>query len=579
MPKTGVRPCHAPQLFERRKTVLYQALYRKWRPQTFSDVVGQEHITETLRRQIENGRLSHAYLFVGTRGTGKTTCAKILAKAANCEHPVNGNPCNECASCRGINSGAILDVEELDAASNNGVDNIRALRDEAVYSPASVRKRVYIIDEVHMLSTSAFNALLKILEEPPEHLIFILATTELHKVPATILSRCQRFSFKRITPQDTAKRLKFVANEEKLDLTDDGAEMLSVLAEGSLRDALSLLDQCASPQTIDRQRVLSVFGLAGAYETAELMKMLLKGDITNALSTLSRLYADGREMSAILSELMSLYRDTLVYKVTKGKNGELFAGRNDIKTVREIASSADTKRLIRGVSAIEHTLSDLAKSTDIRTETELCIIKLADDTLMPELAGLDARIARLEAGGVIAVPKASAEAPKTVAATPVNDDLISAPFDTKGAEVITPARQKPIPEAKPEPKAPEIPKASDEPEKVKADAPSQSGEGTQWKAIVSALSGKIGHSAYTFLSNEMHSYGEISEREVYVAVKSAIAKRLLDSTEVKLAIKDAAERILGRPVSVNVGDERKTDNTQTEDKLSSLSRFGNIKFE
>ena len=214
---------------------MYQALYRKWRPKVFSDVIGQEHITETLKKQVAEGRTSHAYLFTGTRGTGKTTCAKILAKAVNCEHPVNGDPCCQCPSCLGLESGSFLDVLELDAASNNGVDQVRALRDEAIYAPANVKKRVYIVDEVHMLSTAAFNALLKILEEPPAHLMFILATTELHKVPATILSRCQRYSFKRILPKDIAQRLTYVAGQEHIDLTADGAELLSRLADGALR--------------------------------------------------------------------------------------------------------------------------------------------------------------------------------------------------------------------------------------------------------------------------------------------------------------------------------------------------------
>ena len=241
---------------------MYQALYRKWRPKAFADVIGQEHITETLRRQVAEGRTSHAYLFTGTRGTGKTTCAKILAKAVNCEAPVDGDPCGKCPSCVGIDSGGFLDVLELDAASNNGVDQVRALRDEAVYSPANVRKRVYIVDEVHMLSTAAFNALLKILEEPPEHLMFILAPTELHKVPATIL--CQRFSFRRIRPEDVARRLRYVAEQEAIDLRSDGAEVLSRLADGALRDGLSLLDQCAAAGgIIDAAAVLDVLGLAG----------------------------------------------------------------------------------------------------------------------------------------------------------------------------------------------------------------------------------------------------------------------------------------------------------------------------
>ena len=224
----------------------YQALYRKYRPQTFDDVVGQYSVTQTLKNQLINGRLSHAYLFTGTRGTGKTTCAKILSKAVNCLEPVDGNPCNRCSACRSIDSGACVDVLEIDAASNNGVDNVRTLRDDAVYLPAEVKRRVYIIDEVHMLSMSAYNALLKIIEEPPEHLVFILATTELHKVPATILSRCQRFSFRRILPEDIVERLNYIAYCEHIDLEPEASAFLARLADGGLRDAVSLLDQCAS---------------------------------------------------------------------------------------------------------------------------------------------------------------------------------------------------------------------------------------------------------------------------------------------------------------------------------------------
>ena len=224
---------------------MYQALYRKWRPKTFSQVVGQDHITGTLQRQVAEGRTAHAYLFTGTRGTGKTTCARILAKAVNCLHPEDGAPCNQCEACRGIDSGSLLDVTELDAASNSRVDDIRELLSESVYTPTVLKKRVYIIDEVHMLSTQAFNALLKTIEEPPEHLMFILATTELHKVPATILSRCQRFTFKRILPRDMEKHLLEIARAEQIDLTPDGAEILARMANGALRDALSLLDQCS----------------------------------------------------------------------------------------------------------------------------------------------------------------------------------------------------------------------------------------------------------------------------------------------------------------------------------------------
>ena len=258
---------------------MYQALYRKWRPRTFDDVVGQSHITDTLKQQVAGDRLSHAYLFTGTRGTGKTTCAKILSRAVNCQAPVDGNPCNQCPACLGIENGSILDVLELDAASNNGVDQVRALRDEAVYTPAAVRKRVYIVDEVHMLSTPAFNALLKILEEPPAHLMFILATTELHKVPATIKSRCQQFSFKRILPGQIAQRLGYVAQQEGIDLTREGAALLARLADGGLRDALSLLDQCAGGgKRVDEQDILDMLGLAGNLETAKLMGLIAGHD-------------------------------------------------------------------------------------------------------------------------------------------------------------------------------------------------------------------------------------------------------------------------------------------------------------
>ena len=227
----------------------YQALYRKYRPQTFDDVSGQMAVTQTLKTQLQTGHLSHAYLFTGSRGTGKTSCAKILAKAVNCENPQGGNPCNCCAACRAIDSGSCMDVLEIDAASNNGVDNVRDLRDDAIYTPSQVKMRVYIIDEVHMLSISAFNALLKIIEEPPEHLLFILATTELHKVPATILSRCQRFSFRRISQEDIAARLQYVAYQEGIDLDDSASRVLARMADGGMRDAMSLLDQCASATT------------------------------------------------------------------------------------------------------------------------------------------------------------------------------------------------------------------------------------------------------------------------------------------------------------------------------------------
>ena len=305
---------------------MYQALYRKYRPQTFDDVVGQQAVTQTLKNQLINHRMSHAYLFTGSRGTGKTSSAKILAKAVNCENPQDGNPCNCCAACRAIDAGSCMDVLEIDAASNNGVDNVRDLRDDAVYTPSQVKMRVYIIDEVHMLSLSAFNALLKIIEEPPEHLLFILATTELHKVPATILSRCQRFSFRRISQDDIAARLQYVAFQEDISLEPSAARVLARLADGGLRDALSLLDQCASATSgeLTAERVYACLGIAGIQECGKLMACIADHDTAGALSLLNRFYAEGKDLGALLDEMACLTRDYMILE-NRSPGGDWYA--------------------------------------------------------------------------------------------------------------------------------------------------------------------------------------------------------------------------------------------------------------
>ena len=376
---------------------MYQALYRKWRPRTFADVIGQSHITETLQKQVAEGRTSHAYLFTGTRGTGKTTCAKILAKAVNCEHPVNGDPCCKCPSCLGIESGTLLDVLELDAASNNGVDQVRALRDEAIYAPANVKMRVYIVDEVHMLSIAAFNALLKILEEPPAHLMFILATTELHKVPATILSRCQRFSFKRIQPPDIQARLQHVAFQEGIDLKPDGAELLSRLSDGALRDALSLLDQCAaSGGTIDASAVLDTLGLAGNLQTAQMMEHILNRDVQSALLLLDQLYSGGKDVGAILSELSTLTRDLLLRRTAPEGGAALLSGGYDAATLDRLGKGVASNRFLYLTATLQKTAADLYYSANRRTDAELCLLRLCDESLSGDLTALNARMTRLE---------------------------------------------------------------------------------------------------------------------------------------------------------------------------------------
>lgn len=431
---------------------MYQALYRKWRPKAFADVVGQEHITETLRRQVAQGRLSHAYLFTGTRGTGKTTCAKILSKAVNCEHPINGDPCNECASCLGIDNGSLLDVLELDAASNNGVDHVRALRDEAIYSPARVKYRVYIVDEVHMLSTAAFNALLKILEEPPAHLIFILATTELHKVPATILSRCQRFAFKRIQPVDIAGRLQYVARAEGITLENDAAQLLARLADGALRDALSLLDQCGvSGMTVDSARVLDVLGLAGNVQTAHLMDLIAQRNVPAALLQLDQLYSGGKDIAALLGELSTLSRDLLIRMTATEGGMSLLSGAYDLQTMDALAAKFNPTRLIYMTTQLQTTLAALPLSSNRRTDAELCLMRLCDESLCGDVTALSARLARLEEGGAAVAAVAQpvqrpAPMPAPVVEKPVQKKAENVPPWEKAAPVSVAQEKPPLPQ-------------------------------------------------------------------------------------------------------------------------------------
>ena len=375
---------------------MYQALYRKWRPQTFDEVIGQKHITETLKNQIKTGRLSHAYLFIGTRGTGKTTCARILAKAVNCESPVNGNPCGHCAACRAISAGTVLDIVELDAASNNGVDNVRALREEAVFSPATVKKRVYIIDEVHMLSGPAFNALLKILEEPPAHLMFILATTELHKVPATILSRCQRHSFKRIEAPVIASHLENVAAGEGFKLDRNAAELIARLAEGGVRDAISLLDQCSAAEKIDVEAVYSAMGLAGNRRTAKLLELIISHNTEAALKEFDSMWMDGKDPGTVLSELSSLMRDVLVLSVAPKGGAALLNGSYDTATLENFARRMSREELLYGMETVQKAQFTVKEARNPKTVAELCLVSLCDNTAAESIGSLRARISRLE---------------------------------------------------------------------------------------------------------------------------------------------------------------------------------------
>ncbi len=407
---------------------MYQALYRKYRPQTFDDVSGQLAVTQTLKTQLMKDQLSHAYLFTGSRGTGKTSCAKILAKAVNCENPQDGNPCNCCSSCRSIDSGACMDVLEIDAASNNGVDNVRDLRDDAVYSPSQVKKRVYIIDEVHMLSISAFNALLKIIEEPPEHLLFILATTELHKVPATILSRCQRFSFRRISQEDIAARLQYVAYQENIDLDDSAARVLARMADGGMRDGLSLLDQCASATAgeLTAERVYACLGIAGEQKAAQLMGYIAQKNTKDALALFNRLYAEGKEVAALLDELVCLCRDILILKTAPDAGLTMLSGVATDREAAELAKQLSTGELVGMMNLLQQTAAGFTRSASRRMDAELCILNLCQPELSLDAKSLNARLTRLEeqvkTGSIVA-------APAPIPAPAVQEELPPVPED------------------------------------------------------------------------------------------------------------------------------------------------------
>ena len=379
---------------------MYQALYRKWRPKTFDDVYGQPHVTRTLQNQLESGRISHAYLFTGSRGTGKTTCAKILSKAVNCLSPVNGNPCNECEICKGIDNGSILDVIEIDAASNNGVDNIRDLREEANFTPANAKYRVYIIDEVHMLSIGAFNALLKTLEEPPSHVIFILATTEIHKLPSTILSRCQRFDFKRISPEDITARLMYVAEKENATLTENAASLIARIADGGMRDALSLLDRCLSMGTnIDEAAVSDAAGIAGSAYLFSFSEYVADGDITNALKLISKLHNDSCDIESLCTELTLHFRNIMVSKTVSDCNGLIVCSKDEMQKLKERAQSLKLSKILSCIDILEQTSKNIKNAANKKIQLEAAFIKMCSPESSASVSvsdGIEDRLAEIE---------------------------------------------------------------------------------------------------------------------------------------------------------------------------------------
>ncbi len=609
---------------------MYQALYRKYRPKTFDDVVGQEHITETLKKQVETGRLSHAYLFIGMRGTGKTTCAKILAKAVNCEHPVNGNPCNQCAACRGIDDGSILDVVELDAASNNGVDNVRALRDEAVFSPANVRKRVYIIDEVHMLTASAFNALLKILEEPPAHLMFILATTELHKVPATILSRCQRHSFKRIPVDTIAARLNYVAEQEHLNLQPGAAALLARMADGGMRDALTLLDQCSGSDVITTETVISAMGLAGNLRTAQLLQSIAGGDTAKTLEQFRSLWQDGKDPAALLDELSMLQRDLLMQAVAPRGGRELLSGGYDSETLQTLSGAFTPAQLIANLQSIQDALTAMAAQPNPRIAAELCLIRLCRPELCDDVPTLCARVDKLEQ----AVRSGDIPAPTAVA--PANSPPVQRQEPVPAPNPVQKAQPKPepkpvfddvppweppappvsVPKAKPEPKpvsddvppwepppepmappeerppwemppAPKpeprpTPKAAPAPEPTAPPIPEPEPEPTpaptgafDWQALCAYMEHELPVGIYHFLLDPLQAAGELADGTLTLHLNKAPAYPLFNKPDIAEKFRLAVQKLTGQNVRV-VMQPMDTASQINQRKIEELAHFPNV---
>ncbi|MCF0138357.1 MAG: DNA polymerase III subunit gamma/tau [Oscillospiraceae bacterium] len=554
---------------------MYQALYRKWRPKTFDEVVGQEHITETLKNQITSGRLSHAYLFIGTRGTGKTTCAKILAKALNCENPQNGNPCGKCPACRGIEEGSILDVVEIDAASNNKVEHVRALREEAVFSPVSVKKRVYIIDEVHMLTTSAFNALLKILEEPPQHLTFILATTELNKVPSTILSRCQRHSFRRLSPDSIADHLTDIAGREGMILEPDAAKLIAGLAEGGMRDAISLLDQCSGVDRIDVDAVYSSMGLTGNRRISMIMDFTIKHNAEEAVNMFAELWRDGKDPCTFLGELNTLQRDCLMLQISPKVRSNLLSGGYTAELLSALNRRLTKAELISRIDTVSSYLSKAKDAPSSRLIAELCLISLCDPSLTEDTAALrgrvsalEARLASIEAGSVkiqtVSEPSDSEEEDEEDEAPfpEIPEDIAPPPGflreDEPCDDGLDPAQ---FAEYQPED---DMPKAKDEPAMINPDASAESDNAPTdsaelWQRIVEKAEEELSPLAAAAIGSAQQVRGEVSFDTLDIYAARGMTYNLINNQDIIIRLRSAATFVTGRSLRVNVHEADPSD--------------------
>ena len=573
---------------------MYQALYRKWRPKTFDEVIGQQHITETLKSQVKNDRLSHAYLFIGTRGTGKTTCARILARAVNCEHPENGNPCGKCAACRGILEGSVMDVVELDAASNNGVDNVRALREEAVFSPTTVKKRVYIIDEVHMLSLQAFNALLKILEEPPEHLMFILATTELQKVPATILSRCQRHSFRRLEAETISNYLLEIAGRENLTLDKDAADLIARLSDGGVRDSLSLLDQCSVHEKIDVEAVYSTLGLAGKRRISELLDAVLRHNSEKALQLFASLWMEGKDPASVLRELSTLLRDVMLLRVAPKAGLNLISGGFEERTLLYFVKRMTTEQVVAAMETIQKTLSTLRDVSNPRTAAELCLVSLCCDSAGDSITSLRSRISKLEEQmerGVPMAPSTRQAYPETEAPEPLGpeadpqyedlDPFPEAPLPDPPEEYDSFPEEgiMNMPSAEAPGESPSLPVSAETapaPEPSSSYAPLDGNSRELWNRIRSEVMPALPLDVQMLLQDEERVTGSLDGNVILVETQNDFQAKRFQRQDVLQAFQAAGRDVLGRDVRFQVR-ERQTESRKVR-SLDDLRQFKEVHF-
>ena len=528
---------------------MYQVLYRKWRPQVFADVAGQPQVTTTLRNELMAGRIAHAYLFTGSRGTGKTTCAKILAKAVNCLHPVEGDPCGQCEICRGIDSGAVMDIVEIDAASNNGVENIRELREEAAFTPTTAKYRVYIIDEVHMLTVGAFNALLKTLEEPPAHVLFILATTEVHKLPATILSRCQRFDFHRIAPEDIAARLQYVAEHENATLEEQAGLLIARLSDGALRDALSLLDQCLGhSREVTVQVVNETAGLAGRDHLFAITEAIMNRDSASALDVVDRLYRDSKDMARLCEELIGHFRGMMLIKTMKDATALLAMTPEEQERLSKQALAAPLPLILHGLTVLQTSLDRMGRGGNRRVEMEMTLIRLCAPELEDSTAALVRRIEALERQLRSGVPAPQPqEAPKEPAApAPVLEETPPAP------EKPAPRQEAPVPQ---EPrKAPS--KAAVSMEEIQANAKRLE----EWPEILQILRGYSQSIAAAFHGSSAY----VSGSYVLIDAPQELAFELLRKSSQRDKMRDAIRQVTGQVYKL--GPYKPTEEKKAEDQ-------------